>query len=177
MIKKIKKIENNNEVILALDIASHKTGYAIYKNGKIAQHGTWQLSEDVELVTKVNAIVVKNKVTDIVAEDIFHSKEIKLETAYRVLCECRGIVKAVAKMNNIQISFINPLMVKKRIWNYGYHNSTLSRQEQKQRMINRITKSYGYSLENSKADDEADAIGILIVFLEKYDLPVVHPHQ
>ena len=42
------------------------------------------------------------------------------------------------------------------------------------RMINRV-KKLGYELETDKSDDEADAIGIMITYLDDKSLPVTHP--
>ena len=40
-----------------------------------------------------------------------------------------------------------------------------------------ITKNYGYTLESLSADDEADAIGLLITFLDYNGYPIEHPKQ
>lgn len=43
-------------------------------------------------------------------------------------------------------------------------------------MIEAVTK-LGYQLEKPMADDEADAIGILLTYLYSKGLPVTHPND
>jgi hypothetical protein len=65
-------------------------------------------------------------------------------------------------------------MVKQHIWGRS-HNST--REQEKRAMIMAITKDYGYTLENLNADDEADAIGLLITYLDNMDYKIEHPNK
>ena len=70
--------------ILSLDTASHSTGYAIYKDGTIAESGAIKLrgngNTDTErtqnrleqLYVKVCNLISKHKITQLVAEDIFN---------------------------------------------------------------------------------------------------------
>lgn len=83
--------------ILALDTSSSKTGYAIYKNGKITEHGSIRLiSKGVtdtertqnrlgQLYAKVCNLISKHKVTQLVAEDIFKDSDPRKRSAVEIL--------------------------------------------------------------------------------------------
>lgn len=172
--------------ILAIDTASVKSGYAIYRDGKIIEYGTIKTrckgdtsekrktSRLGHLSTQLDTIIKKHKVTHVVMEDIYHTKEWKLQSAERCLSECRGVVVAVAHLNDItNITYINPIMAKQHMWNYSYRN-TLTRAQQKERMC-RAVALLGYDV---VTDDEADAIGIMITYIEQYCrnmLSITHP--
>lgn len=160
--------------ILSLDTASKKTGYAIYKDGKIIAHGTWKLKPQnryLELHDFISKAIKKYNITHIVAEDVYKDSDVRKQSAYQVLCECRGILELISQKNAIPIKFINPVIVKGHIWNYTTSrpsHRTMTRAEHKQRMIDCIQHNYGYQLESPTADDEADALGILITYAEQY---------
>jgi Holliday junction resolvasome RuvABC endonuclease subunit len=160
------------DVILAMDVASCKTGYAIYQPGKMTITGTWKLNRKKwrkDLFEKIDGTIEKYGVTKIVAEDIFKSKDERMKSAYEVLAQCRGIVECVAEFWDItEIAFIRPITVKQHMWGMRYNeqrSQQLPREKQKEMMIRAVTR-LGYKLENDKADDEADAIGLLITYLE-----------
>lgn len=181
--------------ILALDTSSSKTGYAIYKNGKITEHGSIRLiSKGVtdtertqnrlgQLYAKVCNLISKHKVTQLVAEDIFKDSDPRKRSAVEILGQCRGIIVASNTQNQLPpIIFINPLKVKHDIWGYSSsirQHRTLSRSEHKERMI-RAVERLGYQLKTdcngNKDNDQADAIGILTTYLNAHNLPVTHPN-
>jgi Holliday junction resolvasome RuvABC endonuclease subunit len=166
------------DVILALDVASRKTGYAIYKNGKIIKSGTWKLGVKwrKDLFEKIDYAIEDHNVTEIIAEDIYKSDDNRYQSAYRVLSQCSGIVECVAEFWSLpKLSYIRPIGVKQHMWNMRY-GQKITREEQKERMIRAVIK-LGYELENDKADDEADAIGLLITYLETYKYPIRHPDK
>lgn len=165
--------------LLALDTASRKTGYAIFRNGEVIKSGTWKLKEKsrfADLLQNIEKTVSKYHITQIVAEDIFKSKEPQKTRAYQVLCECRGIVECVAQNYELPCTFISPIEVKKHIWGMRY-KAAFTREQQKRAMIKAITERYGYTLASSDADDEADAIGILVTFLDNKSCRITHPRQ
>jgi Holliday junction resolvasome RuvABC endonuclease subunit len=171
------KINEYNGIVLALDLASKKTGYAIYKDRKIVKSGTWKFKPESyhrELYKKVRGIVKEFSVTELVSEDIFMDSHYTKVRAYPILAECKGIINLISELLNIPISFYRPIMVKQHIWGRS-HNST--REQEKRAMIIAITKNYGYTLESLSADDEADAIGLLITFLDYNGYPIEHPKQ
>ncbi len=166
----------NNRVILSLDLASRKTGFAIYDNDKIIKSGTWGLKckeRYADLYRNLVATIEKYKINKIVAEDIY--KDDSKKDAYERLAECRGVAECVSQLCKLEISFITPISIKQHIYGLRY-KERLTRKEQKQRMINKITR-LGYKLQHSKADDEADAIGLLITYLDNHKIPIKHPKQ
>jgi Holliday junction resolvasome RuvABC endonuclease subunit len=181
-------------VVLALDPATEKTGYAIFTsdNNEIIAHNTikaklpkgiterntdnkectiWRIHS---MITEIEKLISKYHVTHIVSENIFESDK----DIFEVLARLKG---AIAEMSIKQLNrvpkYIDPILAKTHIWHYNSKRK-LSRAEHKARMINHITNRYGYTL-NSKytnKDDEADAIGILITYLEKRKhIAINHP--
>jgi Holliday junction resolvasome RuvABC endonuclease subunit len=165
-------------VVLALDTSSSKTGYAIYDRGNIKKSGTWKLKRRIcfaELYNVISKTIEKYNVTHIIAEDIFKDKNTQKQSGFQVLAECRGIVECVAQLHNLPVLFITPIRVKQYIWNMrtGQKLTTI---QHKEAMIRAITRK-GYTLEDDNADDEADAIGLLITYLETGGYHIEHPSQ
>lgn len=172
-------MERNNyaSATLSLDVASYKTGVAVYENGKITQSGTWRLkrlTRFADLYEKIKTIIERCNIEQIVVEDIFKSKDQKQKNAFEVLAECRGIIELISQQLNLPVTFINPIAIKQYMWNFRY-NQELTRQQQKERMIKAVCK-LGYKLESSNADDEADAIGLLITHIEGNSY-TIHNHS
>lgn len=130
----------NEPTILALDTASRKTGYAIYKNGLIAAHGSFTLKDKGEsdnertqsrisaLFAKVCNLITKHGITQIVAEDIFRDNDPRLQSAWRLLGMCRGAIISANTANALPpVQFINPQRVKNEMW--GYTSSLKSHRE------------------------------------------------
>ena len=173
---RLKKYEGT---ILALDTASKKTGYAIYKNGKIFKSGTWKLKKGKELLAlfdNLETIIRKHEITQIVAEDIYQDKSKK--DAYERLCMCKGVLYVIAERYDIPLlTSFNPIRIKQHIWSYNPYSTVhknLTRTEHKKRMVNAVTR-LGYKLETESADDEADAIGLLTAYLDDYKYEIIHP--
>lgn len=162
------------KVILAIDGAT-KTGWAIYKNGIIVKHGTKQFASATRIKQYgrwLCDIVGENGITHIVAEDIYRLHNRTQDKAFLALAKMQGVLEYVASSANVELSLINPLQVKfMMIPSVTRHE----RKDDKQRMISRV-KFLGYELENDKADDEADAIGILLTYLYNKGIPVTHPN-
>lgn len=160
------------KVILSIDGAT-KTGWAIYKNGKIVKHGTKRFTNPIcgKYFNWLVQMIGENEVTHIAAEDIYRLHNRTQDKAFLALAKMQGVLCAVAENNKVDLTLLNPLQVKfVMIPSVTRHE----RKDDKQRMINRV-KFLGYQLENDKADDEADAIGILITYLHNNGIPVKHP--
>lgn len=167
---------NKEQVILSIDGAT-KTGYAIYKNKKIIEHGTKHFTPSRRIFQYGEWLletINKWQITHIAAEDIFREHNHTKDTAFHVLSKMQGILEYISYKNNIELTLLNPLQVKSKI--IPRFRTKYNRDEDKQRMINRI-KRLGYQMESDKADDEADAIGILIAHLDNRNLPVTHPNE
>jgi Holliday junction resolvasome RuvABC endonuclease subunit len=174
-------------IFLALDTASKKTGYAIYKAGKIIKSGTWLLTPATnyrDLLWNLEDTIDDYKVTQIVAEDVYRDKDVRKKAAYQVLCGCRSIVECIAQIKEVPITFMSAIHVERHLELFSYFGTqwpaktdaqrTARREEKKKRMIRRM-KYLGYVLETPDADDEADAIGLLITYVENCKFPLTHP--
>lgn len=161
------------KIILSIDGAT-KTGWAIYKDGRIILHGTKKFIPQrryIDYFRWLMEIITKYKITHIVAEDIFREHSRTMDNAFYVLSKMQGVLECAAGINGKTITLLNPLQVKNNmIPSLKPHN----RKNDKIRMINRVN-FLGYQLETEKSDDEADAIGILITYLDNNNIPVNHP--
>lgn len=172
--------------IIGLDTASKKTGYAVYKDGKIIEHGSWKISHlkpFSDLESKITKAIAKHGATVIVAEDFFKSKDTRLQSAFNVLSKCHGILHLISEKAQIPLVTIEPCKAKRKMWGYTTSRAdhrVLTRQEHKERMV-RAVERLGYQLKadknGNKDDDEADAIGILITYLQFHKIPVIHPNK
>lgn len=184
-----------NEIIMALDTSSTATGYAIYKGGTITESGTIKLmarcdskaeaaQERLRQLTKgLRGLIERHGITRIVAEDIFHSTQWQLQSAYNVLTQCQGVIIALAVMYGLPpITLINPLRVKNIMWHYDGSNAyyrNLTREQHKDYMV-RAVEALGYKVKRNRGgkpdNDQADAIGILITYVTRFvSLPLTHP--
>ena len=168
--------EMSEKVILSLDCAP-KTGYAIWRNGVIVASGTKRFSHQETKRIKgysewLQSILAEWQVTNIIAEDIYRETSKQRDSAFFVLSEIRAITILESAAQHTTITFINPLPVKR----YMINGTTRNRATDKQRMINRVT-ALGYNLETPTADDEADAIGIMLYYLDSHNLPITHPKK
>lgn len=159
----------NNQIILSLDIASKKTGYAIYKEGYVIKSGTIILkpkSKYKDLYNFLSSTIESYNITRIISEDIYKSKSSKNKVVFQILAECRGVLELCNQTYNLpQITFISSVIVKTTILNYV----SKIRSENKTNVIRSI-KNRGFILEDDNADDEADAIALLITFLKRYEI-------
>ena len=168
--------ETSEKVVLSLDCAT-KTGYAIWRNGAIVKSGTKRFHHSERKRIKDYEEWLYNTltewgVTDVVAEDIYRTHDKQRDSAFIVLAEMRAITILTSEELGITPAFVNPLAVKKCMIN----GTTRNRATDKQRMINRVT-ALVYILETPTADDEADAIGIMLYYLDEHDLPITHPQK
>lgn len=170
--------------ILSLDTASKKTGYAVYKDGTIITNGAWkidQLRPFSDLERKITTTIAKYDITVIVAENIYKSQDTRLQSAFDALSKCHGVLNLISENTETPLILIDPRRAKRVMWGYTTARAdhrTMTRQEQKARMC-RAVERLGYKLKTdrngNKDNDQADAIGILITYLNAHNLPVTHP--
>jgi Holliday junction resolvasome RuvABC endonuclease subunit len=184
----MKEKTNYKGTLLALDVASRVTGYAIFRDGTKIASDIWRLKKIGDLhdfgglTEKLTATVKKYGITEIVAEDIFRDKDKKLQDAFYILAQCQAITISVSQLNKLPISFISPLAVKAHMncLRGVYHKLTEKekqerRAKEKAAMIKEVQR-LGYIL-NSGKDDEADAIGVGITHLELLGHWAHHPQS
>lgn len=189
---KNKVITTEQSTILALD-AARKTGWAIYKTGEIVEHGTKIFSYDpVDLEGYkifsykcwLDEMIEKHKITMLVAEDIFRDTSKLRDNAFEELAGMKAALLIVSFERNLPVIFINPITIKQKMipsvlmsFSKQEKEKKKTREECKNRMISAVTNKLGYKLEKPDADDEADAIGILITYINTHNLPIVHPNE
>lgn len=163
-----------SKTILSLDGAT-KTGWAIYQDGYITQHGTKafdRVLRNPQYGSWLSEMINKHKVTEVVAEDIYRDASHTRDNAFHTLAQMQGVADYITYTHNVPLTLIDPRRIKDcMLGTFCKYNSDL-----KAKMICRV-EALGYKLEHAKAHDEADAIGILITYLKRLDLPLYVPRK
>ncbi len=163
--------------ILALDTASRATGYAIYQGGVIIKSGVWKLKPQrnlVELYKYITEAISRNNVSQVIAEDIYKNPDKR--NAYERLSECRGIVTLCNQTAQLpEIAFIESSRVCNELWGYNPYKTyyrQMSRAEKKEHTIKYLINR-GYLSDSETSDDRADAIALLLAWLQihRYQAP------
>lgn len=173
---------SHSTTILAIDGAA-STGYAIYHNGKITKHGTRVFraspheSKSHKYGAWLQSVIAKYHITAIVAEDTFrkHGNEYeqrKYDNTAKGLNKLQGVLEYISEENGITPVLTAPIDWKRKILPTSFGKRT--RELDKRKMLV-LAQKLGYQLEKPTADDEADAIGIMLHYLECNKLPVIHP--
>lgn len=147
-------MEAQEQVILALDVSTTSTGYALYVGDKLTKYGfvkptgkDW-LVRVRKMANKVNELDKEYSIDTVVIEDTFFLKNIK---TVKKLCLAQGILLGqLPKANFIQVF---PNTWKKH---FGLGKGKATRDEQKQTSISVAETMFliGHGIN----DDEADAI-------------------
>lgn len=166
--------EYPKKVILAIDGAT-KSGWAIWRKGKIVKSGTKRFNASTRLNGYYDWLmesIVKWKITDVVVEDVYREHTRIMDKTFMALSKMQGVVEMVCYSKGIIPEYADPIKVKR----YMINGTTRNRKRDKQRMVSRVT-FLGYKLQTSNADDEADAIGILLYYLDRKNIPIKHPKK
>lgn len=147
-------METQEQTILALDVSTTSTGYALYVGDKLTQYGfikptgkDW-LVRVRKMADKVAELDKEFSIDTVVIEDTFFLKNIK---TVKKLCLAQGILLGqLPKANLIQVF---PNTWKKH---FGLGKGKATRSEQKQTSISVAETLFLISAEIN--DDEADAI-------------------
>ncbi len=157
----------NTYRVLALDQATHLTGYAIFDDKKLITSGTFQ-TELEDSVARANAVknwlisIVESWQPDLIGmEDIqlqqFNGKNIGV-TTYKILAELLGILKDTCFENNWSYVVCAPAT-----WRSHSGVKGRTRSDKKKSMQKLIKEWYDITV----TDDESDAIGIGKYIAEK----------
>lgn len=147
-------METQEQVILALDVSTTSTGYALYVGNKITKYGyikpnskDW-LVRVRKMADKVAELDKKYSIDTVVIEDTFFLKNIK---TVKKLCLAQGILLG-------QLPEANLIQVFPNTWkkHFGLGKGRTTRDEQKQTSISVAETMFliGHGIN----DDEADAI-------------------
>lgn len=180
-------------IILSLDQATH-TGFAIYKGRQIIKSGTIYLNplnREKDLMEFLTTTCKRYKVTDIVAEDIYKKKG--KEHAFVILSSLKGVINLYDQTNKTTLTYQPAIMMQRHVLGHvidgaDYKRKLLQAKGNKQKIsqieadhrsevktwVKRRIQNIGYTL-TSDRDDESDAIGHLLLYLYRNELPLELP--
>ena len=101
------------DIILGLDMSSHKSGYALFVNGKLNDYGCWEIDNDREpdwrkriayMADCVAQYCKANGVQHIYVEDV--PPTIENSQTVKVLSALQGMVIAIGVSQDIDVEFI-----------------------------------------------------------------------
>lgn len=147
-------METQEQVILALDVSTTSTGYAIYVGDKLTQYGFFKpkekdwLSRVRKMSEELQELKSNYNITTVVIEDTFFLRNIK---TVKKLCLAQGILLG-------QLPEANLIQVFPNTWkkHFGLGKGKATRSEQKQTSIS-VAETI-FLISNKLNDDEADAI-------------------
>ena len=141
------------EIILSLDIATIKTGYGVFKDGKLIKSGVLAVKGDLEdrlilMKREIIKVCEEFKITAIISEqEQIH----KAGATTNALCKMSGVLRCTSDDLGIPYVFV-PI----NTWRIDCgikHN--MKRDLQKAEAIKKVKELYGV---DTKSDDEAEAI-------------------
>ena len=158
-----------SERVLSLDTAA-TTGFAIYDRNRIKSSGVWKFSKS-DKAKKISQFydtlcqtIEEDHISTIVAEDVYFDPS--RPKALEALGEMRGIIYLVCSQYNIKLAdFIQPVDHKYLLTGNQYAN--------KSQTIEAVN-SLGYQVQD---DNEADAISIMLAYLQLNKRLILHPDQ
>lgn len=147
-------METQEQTILALDVSTTSTGYAIYVGDKLVRYGFFKpkdkdwLSRVRKMSEELQELKSNYNITTVVIEDTFFLKNIK---TVKKLCLAQGILLG-------QLPEANLIQVFPNTWkkHFGLGKGKATRDEQKQTSIS-VAETM-FLISNRLNDDEADAI-------------------
>lgn len=147
-------METQEQTILALDVSTTSTGYALYVGDKLTKYGyvkptgkDW-LVRVRKMADKVTELDEEYSIDTVVIEDTFFLKNIK---TVKKLCLAQGIL--LGQLPNAELIQVFPNTWKKH---FGLGKGKATRDEQKQTSISVAETIFLTSAKLN--DDEADAI-------------------
>lgn len=147
-------MEAQEQVILALDVSTTSTGYALYEGDKLIHFG-YIKPKDKDWLTRVRKMAEEvaninseKPINTVVIEDTFFLKNIK---TVKKLCLAQGIL--LGKLPDAELVQVFPNTWKKH---FGLGKGKATRTEQKQTSIS-VAETL-FLLNTRLNDDEADAI-------------------
>lgn len=147
-------METQEQTVLALDVSTTSTGYALYVGDKLTKYGyikptgkDW-LVRVRKMADKVTELDEEYSIDTVVIEDTFFLKNIK---TVKKLCLAQGIL--LGQLPDAELIQVFPNTWKKH---FGLGKGKATRDEQKQTSISVAETLFLISAEIN--DDEADAI-------------------
>lgn len=152
-----------SKILIALDESTTCTGYAVFNNGELIEHGAFSFkSKDVLervsfIMEEIEKLISRYEPNNMIIEDV----QITMNAATaKSLLGLQFMIEIYAHRNNIQCETIRTTKWRKIL---GLSNSrTLDRKAKKQETIDYVKNKYGIEVVK---DDESDAIAIGTAFL------------
>ena len=152
-----------NKILIALDESTTSTGYAVFRNSTLIEHGIFSSkSKDVlervsYIMEEIEKLIKRYKPNDMIIEDV----QITMNAATaKSLLGLQFMIEIYAHRNNISCETYRTTKWRKIL---GLSNSrTLDRKAKKQETIDYVKNKYGIEV---LKDDESDAIAIGAAFL------------
>lgn len=152
-----------NKILIALDESTTSTGYAIFKNNTLIDHGIFSsksknvLERVSYIIEEIEKIIKKYKPNDMIIEDV----QITMNAATtRSLLGLQFMIEMYAYKNNISCEKYRTTKWRRIL---GLSNSnTLDRKAKKQETTDYIKNKYNIEI---LKDDESDAIAIGTAYL------------
>lgn len=157
---KIIKKDNNKQRVIALDQATHMTGYSIFDNNELIYSDVFEAKEDNEIDRDIE---IRNWLIQMIQKwqpDIIGLEDIQLQqfdnklvgvTTYRTLARLQGILLAACRENNVDCVVCSP-----STWRAHCKVKGRTRADKKKSMQTLVKQWFDISV----TDDIADAIGI-----------------
>ena len=99
--------------ILALDLSTKNSGYAIYENQTLISHGCISASGNnlfnriEKMGIELNAILKNNKIDKAIIEDVYPEDVHNNQSVYKALVYLQGYICILLNKYNIEFSFYN----------------------------------------------------------------------
>lgn len=170
-------------MILGLDMATTKTGYALLnKDGSLVDYGAFrtQSKEPLERMKEIylflRDILNRYKITIIVAEDVAITVKNNLKVGSDLL-RLQGLIYALAIEYDVPMVFYMPTAWRSIVGTYDGTRDGTKRDVQKQRAVDKANDIYSLGLvyyknetkENRTGDDMAEAILIALAYIKEIE--------
>ena len=152
-----------NKILIALDESTTSTGYAVFRNSALIEHGIFSSkSKDVlervsYIMEEIEKLITRYKPNNMIIEDV----QITMNAATaKSLLGLQFMIEIYAHRNNISCETYRTTKWRKIL---GLSNSrALDRKAKKQKTIDYVKDKYGIEI---LKDDESDAIAIGTAYL------------
>lgn len=148
----IKEKKKNTQRIIALDNATHITGWAVFDNNQLVSYGKYTTRDQdtseriVEMGDWLSNLLVKWEPNTIILEDIQQQNNV---STFKVLAKLQGVLEYISKKNGVEYYIISPAT-----WKHNAQVQGRTRVDQKRSAQLIVNKLYGVQA----TQDECDAI-------------------
>lgn len=166
--------------VLALDLSTHKTGYAVFLKNILKTYGLFEAEgcnyhQRILFVReKIIEKIREFKIDYIILEEVPMSKNNNLRVAHD-LCVCQGAVVGICGQLDLGLRLYPPTSWRSVMGTYDGTREGTKRDVQKERAVNLVNGIYGLTFEYWKSDtkkhksddDICEAILLGLAFLKE----------